>query len=46
MCKFTELTDQEKFLKKLYQGEGQKILSTPMQYAAYKKLMQEHPEYF
>lgn len=45
MCKFTELTDQEKFLKKLYQGEGQKILSTPMQYAAYKKLMQEHPEY-
>lgn len=45
MCKFTELTEQEKFLKKLYLGEGRKILSTPMSYAAYKKLMQEHPEY-
>lgn len=43
--KFTELTDQEKFLKKLYLGEERKILSTPMQYAAYKKFMQEHPEY-
>lgn len=41
---FKELTEQEKFLKKLYQGQYREILSVPMQYATYQKLMKEHPQ--
>lgn len=41
---FRELTEQEKFLKKLYQGQYRDMLSVPMQYAAYQKFIKEHPE--
>lgn len=40
-----DLTEREKQMKKLYQGEGRSFLSHPMSYAEYKKLMAEHPEY-
>lgn len=39
------LTEQEKQMKKLYQGEGKDFLSHPMSYAEYKKLIEDHPEY-
>lgn len=42
---FLELTAQEKFLKGLYTGVGHEMLSTPMQYAGYRKLLEEHPEF-
>ena len=39
------LTEREKKMKKLFQGEGREFLSTPMSFAEYKKLIQEHPGY-
>lgn len=42
---FSELTEQEKALKKMYLGGGREILSSPLQYAAYRELICEHPEY-
>lgn len=39
------LTEREKQMKALYQGEGREFLSRPMSYAEYKKLIEEHPEY-
>lgn len=43
--KLETLTEQEKKMKKLFQGEGREFLSTPMSFAEYKKLIQEHPGY-
>lgn len=43
--KLENLTEREKQLKELYQGEGKEILSHPMNYAEYKKLIEEHAEY-
>lgn len=41
---FKKLTKQEKFLKKLYQGQYHELLSVPMQYAAYQAFIKEHPK--
>lgn len=40
-----ELTEQEKAFKKMYMGDAGKLLSAPMQYAQYCRIVQEHPEY-
>ena len=42
---FRKLTKQEKFLKKLYQGQYRELLSVPMQYAAYQEFIKDHPEF-
>ena len=41
----TILTEREKQMKRLYEGEGRKFLSRPMSYAQYKKMIEEHPDY-
>lgn len=43
--KLETLTEREKKMKKLFQGEGREFLSTPMSFAEFKKLIQEHPGY-
>lgn len=43
--KLETLTEREKQMKKLYQGEGKDFLSCPMSFAEYKRLMEAHPEY-
>ena len=39
---FQRINRTGKILKKLYQGQYREILSVPMQYATYQKLMKEH----
>lgn len=43
--KLETLTEREKKMKKLYQGEGREFLSCPMSFAEYQQLIREHPEY-
>ena len=43
--KLETLTEREKKMKKLYQGEGREFLSCPMSFVEYKQLIREHPEY-
>ena len=43
--KLETLTEREKQMKKLFQGEGREFLSTRMSFAEFKKLIQEHPGY-
>lgn len=40
-----KLTEQEKAMKEMYLGAGHDVLSAPIEYADYLRLIQEHPEF-